>query len=62
MESKIKREKGFYMDQMIGEYSLQTFMPLITIFSIVVAITVAHQWYYGFNVHDAMRIFMASFF
>ena len=47
---------------MIGEYSLQTFMPLITIFSIVVAITVAHQWYYGFNVHDAMRIIMASFF
>jgi len=50
------------MDQMVTEYSWQTFLPLITIFSVVIAITVAHQWYYGFNLHDAMRISMAAFF
>lgn len=50
------------MDQMVTEYSLRTFLPLITIFSLVTAITAVHQWYYGFNLHDAMRIFMAVFF
>lgn len=50
------------MDQMMTEYSLQTFLPLIVIFSLVIAITATHQWYYGFNLHDAMRIGMAAFF
>ena len=50
------------MDQIVGGYSVQTFLPLITIFSVVIGITVVHQWYYGFNLHDALRIFMASFF
>ncbi len=50
------------MEQVMGGYSLQTFLPLITIFSIVIGITVIHQWYYGFNLHEALRIFMASFF
>lgn len=50
------------MEQVVGGYTIQTFLPLITIFSVVLAITALHQWYYGFNLHDAMRIFMASFF
>jgi hypothetical protein len=50
------------MDQIIGGYSVQTFLPLITIFSVVLGITAVHQWYYGFNLHDALRIFMATFF
>ena len=50
------------MNQMASDYSLQTFLPLIIIFSLVIAITTLHQWHYGFNVHDAMRISMAAFF
>jgi hypothetical protein len=50
------------MDQIVTEYSFQTFLPLITIFSVVIAITATHQWYYGFNLHDAMRIGMGAFF
>lgn len=50
------------MNQIVTQYSLQTFLPLIMIFSLVIALTAMHQWYYGFNLHDAMRIGMASFF
>lgn len=50
------------MEQIVTDYSFQTFLPLITIFSVVIGITAVHQWYYGFNMHDAMRIFMATFF
>lgn len=50
------------MEQMVSEYSFQTFVPLIIIFSVVFGVTAIHQWYYGFNLHEAMRIFMAAFF
>jgi hypothetical protein len=50
------------MEPIVNEYSLQTFLPLITIFLVVFGITAIHQWYYGFTLHDALRIFMAAFF
>jgi hypothetical protein len=50
------------MEPIVNEYSIQTFLPLITIFSVILGITVIHQWYYGFTMHDALRIFMAAFF
>lgn len=43
-------------------YQLKNFLPLIVTISIIIAITFVHQWHYGFNIHEAMRIFMASFF
>lgn len=50
------------MEPVVTGYTFHTFLPLIIIMSVVIAITAIHQWYYGFNMHDAMRIFMASFF
>lgn len=49
-------------EQMPTGYTLNDFLPLIIIASLITAITIAHQWYYGYNMDDAMRIFMASFF
>lgn len=43
-------------------YSLIDFMPLITLFSLIIFITLTHQWYYGWQLMNAMRIMMASFF
>jgi len=43
-------------------YTLRNFYPLIAIFSLIIAITVALQIYSGWNVKEAMRIFMSSFF
>lgn len=46
----------------IKRYSFNDFLPFIIIGSIISIITITHQWYYGWHMHDAMRIFMASFF
>jgi len=43
-------------------YTLQDFLPLIMLFSLIAAITIAHQLYFGWNLYDGMRILMASFF
>ncbi len=43
-------------------YMLKDFMPLIVIASIIIGFTGAHQLYYGWNLFEAMRIMMASFF
>ncbi|MCA9769932.1 heavy-metal-associated domain-containing protein [Candidatus Dependentiae bacterium] len=43
-------------------YTLTDFMPLIFIFTVIIGITVIHQLYYGWDVTNAMRIFMAAFF
>ena len=40
----------------------RTFMPLITIFSVILLFTFARQWYLGWNFMQAMRDFMGSFF
>lgn len=45
-----------------ASYTLGDFLPLITIFAVIISITIAHQLYYGFHLEEAMRIFMASFF
>lgn len=50
------------MEPVVTEYTIHTFLPLIIIFSVIITLTVIHQWYYGFNMYDALRIFMASFF
>ncbi len=52
MEHEIKKEK----------YTLKDFLPLIIIASLILAITAAHQFYYGWNIQEGMRILMASFF
>ncbi len=42
---------------------LKTFLPLITIFSLILIITFASQIYNRhFHPHDAMRVYMATFF
>ena len=46
----------------MGNYTFKDFLPLILILSLVVFITLAHQLYYGWYFHEAMRILMASFF
>lgn len=43
-------------------YTIQDFIPLITIFSLIALVTLAHQLYYGWNLEGGMMIFMASFF
>ncbi len=44
------------------KYRIQDFLPLIIIGTIIVTLTVLHQYYYGFNATQAMRILMAFFF
>lgn len=48
--------------QQVKKYSLIDFTPLIIITFIICTITALHQWFYGVNIHNAMRIFMATFF
>ena len=43
-------------------YKLRDFLPLIIIFSLIISITLIHQFYYGWNIDEGMRIIMASFF
>lgn len=43
-------------------YSFKNFLPLILIFFLILFITLIHQWYYGWHVYEAMRIFMGTFF
>lgn len=43
-------------------YSLSDFYPLITIFCIILLITGISQFYYGWDLKEAMRIFMGLFF
>jgi len=45
-----------------ARYKFKDFIPLITLFSIIALITLAHQLYYGWNGMEGMRIIMASFF
>lgn len=45
-----------------NQYTLKNFKPLICIILLIVALTIIHQLHYGFNVMDALRIFMAFFF
>ena len=44
------------------KYNIKTFLPLIFIFSFIILITLIHQLYYGWNMQEGMRIFMAAFF
>lgn len=41
---------------------IQAYLPLVTIFSVIIGITLLRQWYLGWNVHEAMNDFMAAFF
>lgn len=43
-------------------YRLKDFMPLIIIISLIIAFTALRQWYFGFNMANAMYDFMAAFF
>lgn len=43
-------------------YRVKDFMPLCIIIVCILGITVTHQLYTGWNMHEAMRIFMAAFF
>lgn len=43
-------------------YTLQNFLPLIIIFSLIIAFTVIMQLIYGFALHGAMYDFMGAFF
>ena len=44
------------------QYTVRDFLPLIVLFSLIAAITLVHQWCYGWSLDEAMRISMASFF
>lgn len=46
----------------LPRYTVQDFLPLIIIFSLIGLITLGHQLYYGFNFMAGMRIMMAAFF
>lgn len=50
------------MEHESARYTIKDFLPLITIFSLIMAITIIQQLYFGWNLRDAMRIFMAAFF
>lgn len=41
---------------------IQAYLPLVTIFSVIIGITLLRQWYLGWNVYEAMNDFMAAFF
>lgn len=43
-------------------YKLRDFLPLIVIFTLILAFTCVHQMYVGFTWMGAMRDFMGSFF
>lgn len=43
-------------------YAISDFYPLIVIFTLIIFITLASQYYQGWNLKSAMRIFMGSFF
>jgi hypothetical protein len=46
----------------LPRYTVQDFVPLIIIFSLIGLITLGHQLYYGFEFMAGMRILMAAFF
>jgi Methylamine utilisation protein MauE len=54
--------KGEKMEHESRHYTIKDFLPLIIIFSLIMAITIIQQLYFGWNLRDAMRIFMAAFF
>jgi copper chaperone CopZ len=41
---------------------VQTFIPLITMFTFVLLFTFFHQYLYGFHIHAFMQYFMAGYF
>lgn len=47
---------------MNDQFTLKNFLPLISIVSIILAFTAARQFYFGFNLTNAMLDFMAAFF
>lgn len=44
------------------QYTLNDFLPLLVMFTLIAAINVAYQLYFGWCPHSLMRITMASFF
>ncbi|HJZ23034.1 MAG TPA: hypothetical protein VJ201_01120, partial [Candidatus Babeliales bacterium] len=40
----------------------KNFLPLITIVSIIIFLTAAKQFFYGFDIHSAMYDFMGIYF
>lgn len=59
---QMKHSKPEQIEHKAPKYELKDFVPLIVIFSLIIAVTVAHQLYYGWNFYEGMRIFMAAFF
>lgn len=49
-------------EQKISRYTLNDFLPLITLFSLIALVTIFHQLVYGWNLKEGMRITMAAFF
>ena len=45
-----------------GTYTLENFLPLIIIFSLIIAFTLIMQIFYGFNINAVMYDFMGAFF
>ena len=58
----IEKPEGFGAFFSQGARSVKKFAPLITMFIIVIAITVWHQLTYGVTYHGAMQIFMGAYF
>lgn len=46
----------------VTRYTLNNFIPLIALFTLIVFVTIAHQLWFGFDSTQAMRIAMAAFF
>jgi len=56
-------KKGAIMDSKATlTYSFKDFIPLISLFTLIGAITLFQQWWCGWNAKEAMRVIMASFF
>lgn len=51
-----------HQNNSVTNYTVKDFLPLIIIFSIILVVTLLSQIYYGWNIQEAMRIFMAAFF
>ncbi len=45
-----------------GTYRLKDFLPLISIFCIILCFSLLRRWIFGWDLHEAMNDFMGSFF
>jgi hypothetical protein len=45
-----------------SQYTIKNFLPLIIIYSIIILFTGTKQFFYGFNIHNAMYDFMGIYF